>query len=126
MERQGMTVAKEKKEAELKKKPEKKTIWTTEERQNLQALYGCDILVENGSVKDVSVKNVPTDAYIIKYMHEDKVHYDLTRGTKTSLFDMYWDKFKGALQSIEYGQGSIKPNLWGYKAPQQQKKKRKG
>ena len=120
-----MTVAKEKKEAELKK-PEKKTIWTTEERNNLQTLYGCDILVENGSVKDVSVKNAPTDAYIIKYMHEDKVHYDLTRGTKTSLFDMYWDKFKGALQSIEYGRGSIKPNLWGYKAPQQQKKKRKG
>ena len=44
-----MTVAKEKKEAELKK-PEKKTIWTTEERNNLQTLYGCDILVENGSV----------------------------------------------------------------------------
>ena len=119
-----MTVAKEK-EAELKKKPEKKTIWTTEERQNLQALYGCDIIVENGSVKDVSVKNVPTDAYIIKYMHEDKVHYDLTRGTKTSLFDMYWDKFKSGLKNIDYGNGTIKPNLWGYKAPQQQKKKRK-
>ena len=125
MERQGMTVAKEKKEAELKKKPEKKTIWTTEERQNLQALYGCDIIVENGSFKDVSVKNVPTDAYIIKYMHEDKVHYDLTRGTRNTLFDMYWDKFKGGLQTIDYGKGTIKPNLWGYKAPQQ-KKKRKG
>jgi hypothetical protein len=36
-----MTVAKEK-ETELKKKPEKKTIWTTEERSNLQTLYGCD------------------------------------------------------------------------------------
>ena len=120
-----MAVAKEK-EAELKKKPEKKTIWTTEERQNLQALYGCDILIENGSVKDVSVKNVPTDAYIIKYMHEDKVHYDLTRGTRNTLFDMYWDKFKGGLQTIDYGKGTIKPNLWGYKAPQQQKKKRKG
>ena len=120
-----MTVAKEKKEAELKK-PEKKTIWTTEERSNLQTLYGCDILVENGSLKDVSTKKAPTDAYIIKYMYEEKVHYDLSRGTKTNLFDMYWDKFKGSLQSIDYGQGSIKPNLWGYKAPQQQKKKRKG
>ena len=121
-----MAVAKEKKEAELKKKPEKKTIWTTEERQNHQTLYGCDIVVENGSLQDVSTKKAPTDAYIIKYVYEEKVHYDLTRGTKTSLFDMYWDKFKGALQSIDYGNGSIKPNLWGYKAPQQQKKKRKG
>ena len=60
-----MTVAKEK-TPELKKKPEKKTIWTTEEKNNLQSLYGCDILVENGSLEDVSVKNVPTDSYIVK------------------------------------------------------------
>ena len=57
-------------------------------------------------------------------MHEDKVHYDLTRGTKTSLFDMYWDKFKGGLQSIGYGNGGIKPNLWGYQAPAKKKKRK--
>ena len=119
-----MTVAKEK-TPELKKKPEKKTIWTTEEKNNLQSLYGCDILVENGSLEDVSVKNVPTDSYIVKYMYEDKVHYDLTRGTRNTLFDMYWDKFKGGLQTIDYGKGTIKPNLWGYSTPTK-KKKRKG
>ena len=119
-----MTVAKEK-ETELKKKPEKKTIWTTEERSNLQTLYGCDILVENGSLDDVRTQKAPTDSYIIQYMHEDKVHYDLTRGTKTNLFDMYWDKFKSGLKNIDYGNGTIQPKLWGYKAPQQQKKKRK-
>ena len=119
-----MTVAKEK-QPELKKKPEKKPIWTTEEKNNLQSLYGCDILVENGSLEDVSVKNVPTDSYIVKYMYEDKIHYDLRRGTRNTLFDMYWDKFKSGLQTIDYGKGTIKPNLWGYKAPQQ-KKKRKG
>ena len=118
-----MTVAKEK-QPELKKKPEKKTIWTTEERSNLQTLYGCDIVVENGSLEDVSVKNVPTDSYIVKYMYEDKVHYDLTRGTKTNLFDMYWYKFKSGLKNIDYGNGTIKPNLWGYKAPQQKKKRK--
>mgnify|MGYP007000107850 len=40
-------------------------------------------------------------------------------------FDMYWDKFKSDLKSIGYANGTIKPNLWGYKMPQQ-KKKRKG
>ena len=124
MEGQSMTVAQEK-TPELKKKPEKKTIWTTEEKNNHQTLYGCDILVENGSLEDVSIKNAPTDSYIIKYVYEDKVHYDLTRGTRNTLFDMYWDKFKAGLQTIDYGKGTIKPNLWGYKAPQQ-KKKRKG
>ena len=104
----------------------KVTIWTKEEKDNFKSKYGTEILVEDGSYEDVTITQAPSDAYIIKYMHEDKVRYDLTRGTKISLFDMYWDKFKGALQSIDYGNGSIKPNLWGYKAPQQQKKKRKG
>ncbi len=106
-------------------KVESKDFWTSEERSSSKSKYGCEIIISNGTVDDVKTKKAPTDAYIIQYIHEDKVHFDLTRGSKVTLFDMYWDKFKGELQSIEYGQGSIKPNLWGYKVPQQ-KKKRKG
>ena len=115
-----------KEETKLETKPDRKeSIWTSEEKKNSKTNYGCEIVVENGSYKEVTIVNAPSDAYIIKYVHEDKVHYDLTRGTKIKLFDMYWDKFMGGIQSIDYGKGSIKPNLWGYKAPQQ-KKKRKG
>ena len=106
------------------KEVESKDFWTTEERSNSKIKYGCEILISNGSVQDVGTKKAPTDAYIIKYVQEENVHYDLTRGTKISLFDMYWDKFKNGLKSIEYGKGSIKPNLWGYKAPQQKKKRK--
>ena len=106
-------------------KVESKDFWTTEERNTSKSKYGCEIIVSNGTVDDVKTKKAPTDAYIVGYMSEEKIHYDLTRGTKISLFDMYWDKFKSGLKYIEYGNGGIKPNLWGYKAPQQ-KKKRKG
>ena len=102
----------------------KQSIWSKEEKENLGTQYGCDIVVEDGSIEDVSTKKAPTDAYIIKYLYEDNVHYDLTRGTKVSLFDMYWDKFKGGLQSINYGNGGIKPNLWGYQAPTPKKKRK--
>ena len=102
----------------------KASIWSKEEKEKLGSQYGCDIVVEDGSSEDVSIKNAPTDAYIIKYLYEDNVHYDLTRGTKVSLFDMYWDKFKGGLQSIAYGNGGIKPNLWGYQAPAKKKKRK--
>ncbi len=107
------------------KKEEKKTIWSKDERESFGNNYGCELIIENGSYQDVATKKVPTDAFIVKYMHEDKICFDLTRGTKTSLFDMYWDKFKNGLKSIDYGHGTIKPNVWGYKSPQQ-KKKRKG
>tara|TARA_B100000965_G_scaffold258468_1_gene217856 strand:+ start:5771 stop:6118 length:348 start_codon:yes stop_codon:yes gene_type:complete len=108
------------------KKPEKKVpIWSKEEREKLGSNYGCVIVVEDGSFENVATKNAPTDAYIIKYMYEDKIHFDLTRGTKISLFDMYWDKFKDGLKSIDYGNGTIKPYLWGYQSPKPKGKKRK-
>ena len=37
---------------------------------------------------------------------------------------MYYDKFKGDLKSIEYGFGNVKPNLWGYKTPSKNKKRK--
>tara|TARA_B100001250_G_scaffold311189_1_gene273105 strand:- start:69 stop:410 length:342 start_codon:yes stop_codon:yes gene_type:complete len=108
-------------------KPEKKkSFWTTEELDNLKTKYGTEILVENGSLQDVSTKKAPTDCYIIKYVCDDQVHYDLSRGSKITLFDMYWDKFKGNLKSIGYGNGTIRPYLWGYQSPTPTKKKRKG
>ncbi len=111
---------------ELKKPERKEMVWTKEERDTLKSKYGSEIIVENGSYEDVNTKQAPTDAYIIKYTYEDKVCFDLTRGTKIKLFDMYWDKFKGGIQSIDYGNGGIKPNLWGYQSTPTRKKKRKG
>ena len=110
---------------ELKKPERKEMVWTKEERDTLRAKYGSEIIVENGSYEDVNTTQAPSDAYIIKYTYEDKERFDLTRGTKVKLFDMYWDKFKGVIKSIAYGNGSIKPNLWGYQSPKASKKKRK-
>tara|TARA_Y100001963_G_scaffold129396_1_gene184587 strand:- start:1242 stop:1628 length:387 start_codon:yes stop_codon:yes gene_type:complete len=106
-------------------KKEPKTNWTTTERQNCLRDYGCEIIVDNGSYEDVCTKKAPTDASIVKYQLEDKVCFDLTRGTKIKLFDMYYDKFKNGIKSIDYGCGTIKPQSWGYSSPQQKKKKRK-
>ncbi len=113
-----------KEEKKLEKKPEKKkSIWSEEERENGRIEHGCEILIENGSREDVSTKKAPTDAFIVQYVHADKVCSDLTRGSRTSVFDMYYDKFKMELKKIDYGMGTIKPNLWGYKAPQKKKRK---
>ena len=112
--------------AELKKPVKKEEIWSTEEKGNIKSVYGCEMLVENGSLADVNCVEFPTDAYIIKYVFDDQVKYDLTRGTKTNIFDMYYDKFKQGLKDIQYGQGNISPKMWGYRSKQApQRKKRK-
>ena len=110
---------------ELQKPVKKEEIWTTEEKGKIKSQYGCEMLVENGSLQDVSTQDVPTDAYIVTYTLDDQVKYDLTRGTKTNLFDMYYDKFKQGLKDIQYGQGTISPKLWGYRSKQAGKKKRR-
>ena len=112
-------------ETEVKKEEKEKSIWSAEEKENCRTEYVCELIIENGSYQDVTIKKVPTDAFIITYHHEDKVCLDLTRGTRYKLFDMYYDKFKNGIKSIDYGCGTIKPQSWGYQSPQQKKKKRK-
>ena len=109
---------------ELKKPEKKQSIWSQKERDSTKEKYGCEVIVDGGSIQDVSIKQAPTDSYIIKYVYNDNIHYDLTRGTKVNLFDMYWDKIKGDLKEINYGNGTIKPNLWGYTAPKSKKKRK--
>ena len=108
-------------------KPEKReTYWTPTEKESLKEMYGTEILVENGSSADVMTKEAPTDASIVTYMVDGKEHQDLTRGSRVKLFDMYYDKFTN-VKRIEYGQGTIKPSLWGYNsgtaAPKKKKRK---
>jgi len=98
-------------------------LWTSAEKETCKSRYGCDILIQNGSYSEVSITEVPTDAYIIKYVVDDKICFDLTRGSKTKLFDMYWDKFRENLKSIEFGFGKHNPKTWGYKAPEKKKRK---
>ena len=108
------------------KSTEKKNLtWSAEEKEQCQTKYGCEIIMDNSSLESVRTKKAPTDSYIVKYFYKDKVCFDLTRGTKVDIFDMYYDKFKSGLKIIDYGKGTIKPALWGYNNPKTKTKKRK-
>lgn len=104
-------------------KEEKMESWTPAEKENCKTLYGCDILIQGGSYRDVCTKDAPKDAYIIKYVVDNKICFDLTRGSRTRLFDMYWDKFRENLVSINFGYGRVLPKLWGYQKPEKKKRK---
>ena len=100
------------------------TSWTPSEKENSKSVYGCDILIENGTWEQVSTKDCPYDAMIITYVVDGETRYDLTRSQKAvNIFDMYYDKFGKGLKNIDYGEGRHNPKLWGLKAPQTKKKK---
>jgi len=120
----GEALAKE--EKKLEPKPEAKfEPWSKEEKETSKTKYACEILVSNGSLADVHTTDAPNDAWVVKYTVDDKTLLDLTRGTKTKLFDMYYDKFSKGLKSIEYGSGTVSPKLWGYQTTTSKKKKRR-
>ena len=102
-----------------------KTVWTPQEKDELKQKYGCEILVERAKQDQLNSTQFPSDSYIVEYKIDDETMYDLTRGTQVTLFDMYYDKFTN-VKRIEYGQGTIKPSLWGYNnttAPKKKKRK---
>ena len=111
---------------EDKKVDKKETFWTTTEKETSKETYGCEILIENGSLDEVMTTDEPTAASVVTYEIDGTVHRDLTRGARVKLFDMYYDKFKMGLKIIDYGKGTIKPALWGYNnttAPKKKKRK---
>ena len=104
--------------AEEAKKPEKK--FDT-------SVYSCEIILEKTTKEKADDRQLPTDAFNVFYTVDGKEHLDVTRSEKmVNVFDMYYDRYgKGVVQKIDYGAGTIRPNLWGAKVPTKQKKRRK-
>ena len=103
----------------------RETYWTPSEKESLKEQYGCEILIENGSLYEVMTTDSSSDAWVVTYEIDGTVHRDLTRGTRVKLFDMYYDKFKMGIKIIDYGKGIIKPSLWGYQSATAPKKKKR-
>ena len=96
--------------------------------ENNTQQYSCQIVLEKTTRENAEDRNLPTDAFNVTYLVDGKEHLDVTRSEKmANVFDLYYDRYgKGAIQKIDYGHGTIRPNLWGIKAtPPKKGKKRK-
>jgi len=108
---------------------------TTEEKKQLEdkpqrkfdtSAYSCQIIYEKTTKDKAEDKSLPTDAFNVTYIVDGKEYLDVTRSTKmVNIFDMYCDRYgKTSVQDIDYGAGTIRPNLWGVKAPSAKKKRK--
>ena len=107
----------------------------TEEKKKLEpkpqvkfdtSVYSCDIILERTTQEKAQDRSLPTDAFNVVYVYEGQEYLDVTRSTKmVNIFDMYCDRYgKTAVKKIDYGFGTIRPNLWGVKAPSTKKKRK--
>ena len=95
--------------------------------ENNTAQYSCQIVLEKTTKDKADDRSLPSDAFNVTYVVDGKEHLDVTRSEKmANVFDMYYDKYgKGAIKSIEYGHGTIRPNLWNVKPPERKRRKRR-
>ena len=103
--------------AEEAKKPEKKFDTSA---------YHCQVILEKTTIDKAQDRSLPTDAFNVYYTVDGKEHLDVTRSEKmVNVFDLYYDRYgKGAVQKISYGGGTIRPILWGVKAPEKNKRRK--
>lgn len=108
----------------VSKAQEKRMANEKPEVSNNPARYGCEVLLEKTTIDKIKDPNFPNDAYIIWYNVDEDQHIDLVRGSRTRIFDMYYDKYgPGAIQKIDFGYGRVNPRLWGYKEPEKKKRR---
>lgn len=82
------------------------------------------ILYERCEPELAKEKSLPRDSYLVTYMSEDQVFYDIVRsGTRVEIFDHYYDK-SYQLKSIDWTEGNVHPKMYGY-TPRDTKKKRR-
>lgn len=67
-------------------------------------------------------KSLPRDSYIVSYLKDDTVLYDIARGTRVEIFDYYYDNF-GTVKSINWTDGTINPKAYDY-MPRESKKRK--
>ena len=89
--------------------------------------YSCQVILEKCTLEQAYDRSMPTDARLIRYKVDGKDFLDVTRSAKAAnIFDLYFDTYgKGALQSIDYGKGTISPGQWGYVSSSDAKKKKR-
>ena len=89
--------------------------------------YHCQVILEKTTHDKANDRGLPTDAFNITYVVEGKEYLDVVRSEKMmNVFDRYYDKYgKGAVQKIDYGHGTIRPNLWNVKPPERKRRKRR-
>tara|TARA_B100001113_G_C20896663_1_gene529454 strand:- start:411 stop:704 length:294 start_codon:yes stop_codon:yes gene_type:complete len=71
------------------------------------------VIHEKCEKKAAEDKTLPKNAYIVTYVSEDKMVYDIVMAdSKVDIFDEYWDKYKEGLQNIDYTHGQVRPSMW--------------
>jgi hypothetical protein len=74
------------------------------------------IIRENCDLSLSQNNGLPNNAYLVTYIVNDNVNYDLVQSIKVvDIFDHYYDRYKEDLKDIKQSAGTVNPKLWNGK-----------
>lgn len=83
----------------------------------------CQVVQVDCDKKAAKDKTLPKNSYLVTYLIDTKLTHDIVICRKRSdVFDMYWDKYRKELKSIEWTDGNVDPRNWEYRPPEKKKK----
>ena len=93
------------------------TVWeSNDDVPKKENEYNINLLEANCDLEMGKNKKLPRNSYIVSYMANGVVHYDIIVGDKTNIFDCYYDSLgKGSIQSIMYTDGQVPAKLFSKK-----------
>lgn len=84
----------------------------------------CRVLHENCDRSLAKDRALPVDSYLVEYLIDNAIVYDIVIcGKRSDIFDMYWDRYRENLKSIEWTDGRVSSKLWRSQNPENKKKK---
>lgn len=100
------------------------TVLKTEDVARFRSKYGVTVIHINCDPTSAKDKSLPTNSYLVKLQDEDGEWFDIVMGSRSDIFDAYYDSFGHCMKRMEWTDGTRNPKLWGeINKPKGKKKK---
>ena len=100
------------------------TVLSTEEVARFRSKYGVTVINTNCNPAAAKDKSLPTNSYLVRLENEEGGWYDIVMGSRSDIFDAYYDSFGHCMKSMNWTDGTRNPKLWGeVNKPKGKKKK---
>jgi len=82
------------------------------------------IIHQNCEPEAANDKSLPYNTYLVTYMIDGALAYDLVQANKgVDIFDYYWDRYRNDIKGWKQSEGRVNPKLWGNQVKEEKKRR---
>lgn len=98
-------------------------VLSTADVSNFKENYGVTVIHTNCQPISAKDRTLPRNSYLLLLQKDEEVWYDIVMGTRSAIFDAYYDLFGDVMKRMEWTEGTINPRIWGSQPKESKKRK---